>query len=89
MGLTKEETAEIVTGFGAGEADTGASAVQVALLSRRISQLTDHFKTHPKDHASRHGLQRMVGQRRRLMGYLSRTDAVTYRNLLETLNLRK
>ena len=89
MGLTKEETAEIVTGFGAGEADTGASAVQVALLTRRISQLTEHFKTHPKDHASRHGLQRMVGQRRRLMGYLSRTDAVTYRNLLETLNLRK
>ena len=89
MGLTKEETAEIVTGFGAGEADTGASAVQVALLTRRISQLTEHFKTHPKDHASRYGLQRMVGQRRRLMGYLSRTDAVTYRNLLETLNLRK
>ena len=89
MGLTKEETAGIVAGFGARETDTGASAVQVALLTRRITQLTEHFKTHPKDHASRHGLHRMVGQRRRLMGYLSRTDATTYRNLLETLNLRK
>ena len=62
---------------------SGASAVQVALLTRRITQLTEHFRTHPKDHASRHGLQRMVGQRRRLMGYLSRKDADTYRNLLK------
>lgn len=89
MGLTKEEKAEIVTGFGAGDADTGATAVQVALLTRRITQLTEHFKAHPKDHTSRHGLHRMVGQRRRLMGYLSRTDATTYRHLLEQLNLRK
>lgn len=89
MGLTKEEKTEIVTGFGKSDADTGASAVQVALLTRRITQLTEHFRTHPKDHASRHGLQRMVGQRRRLMGYLSRKDADTYRNLLKELNLRK
>jgi small subunit ribosomal protein S15 len=89
MGLTKEEKAEIVSGFGDGETDTGASAVQVALLTRRITELTEHFRTHPKDHASRHGLHRMVGQRRRLMGYLSRTDAATYRDLLEKLNLRK
>ena len=89
MGLTKEEKTEIVAGFGKGDADTGASAVQVALLTRRITQLTEHFRTHPKDHDSRHGLQRMVGQRRRLMGYLSRKDADTYRNLLKELNLRK
>ena len=89
MGLTKTEKTEVVGEFGAGDTDTGASAVQVALLTRRITQLTEHFKTHPKDHASRRGLHRMVGQRRRLMGYLSRTDAATYGNLLEKLNLRK
>ena len=89
MGLTKEEKADLVTGFGASDTDTGASSVQVAMLTRRITQLTEHFKAHPKDHGSRHGLQRMVGKRRRLMGYLSGTDVATYRNLLEKLNLRK
>ena len=89
MGLSKTEKSEVVQEFGDSEADTGTSAVQVALLTRRITELTEHFKTHPKDHASRHGLHRMVGQRRRLMGYLSRKDVATYRRLLEELNLRK
>ena len=89
MGLSKTEKSEVVQEFGDSDADTGTSAVQVALLTRRITELTEHFKTHPKDHASRHGLQRMVGQRRRLMGYLSRKDVATYRRLLEELNLRK
>lgn len=89
MGLSKTEKSEVVHEFGDSDADTGTSAVQVALLTRRITELTGHFKTHPKDHASRHGLQRMVGQRRRLMGYLSRKDVATYRRLLEELNLRK
>lgn len=89
MGLAKTKKTEVVQEFGAGDTDTGSSAVQVALLTRRIIELTEHFKTHPKDHASRHGLHRMVGQRRRLMGYLSRTDVATYRKLLEKLNLRK
>mgnify|MGYP001170355112 CR=1 FL=1 len=89
MGLSKTEKSEVVQEFGDSDADTGTSAVQVALLTRRITELTEHFKTHPKDHASRHGLHRMVGQRRRLMGYLSRKDVATYRRLLEELNLRK
>ena len=68
--------------------DTGSTRVQVALLTERINSLTDHFRTHPKDHHSRQGLLKMVGTRRRLLNYLKRTDLVGYRALIEELGLR-
>jgi small subunit ribosomal protein S15 len=68
--------------------DTGSTKVQVALLTERINSLTDHFRTHPKDHHSRQGLLKMVGTRRRLLNYLKRTDLVGYRALIEELGLR-
>jgi small subunit ribosomal protein S15 len=69
--------------------DTGSPEVQVALLSRRISDLTEHLKTHPKDHHSRRGLLRMVGRRRRLLDYLQREDIDRYRSLISELGLRR
>jgi small subunit ribosomal protein S15 len=71
------------------ETDTGSTDVQVALLTQRINELTEHFKTHTKDHHSRRGLLKMVGQRRRLLDYLKRTDIDRYRSALERLGLRK
>ena len=71
------------------EKDTGSADVQVALLSRRISQLTDHLKSHAKDHSSRRGLLKMVAMRRSLLDYLSKSESDRYKNLLEKLNLRK
>ncbi|HVX89739.1 MAG TPA: 30S ribosomal protein S15 [Gemmatimonadales bacterium] len=68
--------------------DTGSAAVQVALLTERINSLTDHFQKHAKDHHGRRGLLKMVGQRRRLLGYLRRTDLAQYRQLIEQLGLR-
>lgn len=68
--------------------DTGSAKVQVALLTERINSLTDHFKTHAKDHHSRRGLLKMVGNRRRLLTYLKRSDLPTYRSLIEELGLR-
>jgi small subunit ribosomal protein S15 len=70
------------------ESDTGSARVQVALLTERINSLTDHFRTHPKDHHGRQGLLKMVGQRRRLLTYLKRTDLDTYRSLIAELGLR-
>ncbi|HEX2451921.1 MAG TPA: 30S ribosomal protein S15 [Gemmatimonadales bacterium] len=70
------------------EADTGSTRVQVALLTERINSLTDHFRTHPKDHHGRRGLLKMVGTRRRLLQYLKRSDLVAYRALIEELGLR-
>lgn len=70
------------------DADTGSTRVQVALLTERINSLTDHFRTHPKDHHSRRGLLKMVGTRRRLLTYLRRSDLATYRALIEQLGLR-
>ena len=70
------------------ETDTGSTRVQVALLTERINSLTDHFRTHPKDHHSRRGLLKMVGSRRRLLTYLKRSDLPTYRALIEQLGLR-
>jgi small subunit ribosomal protein S15 len=70
------------------EADTGSARVQVALLTERINSLTDHFRLHPKDHHGRRGLLQMVGQRRRLLTYLRRTDLPTYRALITDLGLR-
>jgi small subunit ribosomal protein S15 len=89
MPLTKEKTEEIVKTFGANEKDTGATEVQIALLTKRIDELTEHFKTHAKDTNSRRGLLKLVGQRRRLLNYLKSRDLEKYRALLEKLNLRK
>ena len=70
------------------ESDTGSAKVQISLLTERINSLTDHFRTHPKDHHGRRGLLKMVGTRRRLLNYLKRNDLATYRALLEQLGLR-
>jgi small subunit ribosomal protein S15 len=70
------------------ETDTGSARVQVALLTERINSLTDHFRTHPKDHHGRRGLLKMVGQRKRLLSYLRNTDLTTYRALIQDLGLR-
>ena len=89
MALTVEQKAQIVKDFQRKEGDTGSSEVQVALLTFRINDLTGHFKTNAKDHHSRRGLLKMVSARRRLLSYLRRTDADTYRNLITRLGLRK
>lgn len=80
---------EIIQQFRVHEADTGSPEVQVALLSKKIERLTAHFKTHAKDHSSRRGLLRMVGQRRRLLDYLRGIDHQRYRSLIERLGLRR
>jgi small subunit ribosomal protein S15 len=89
MALLKEEKLQIITDNARGDADTGSPEVQVALLSKRISELTEHLKTHPKDHHSRRGLLRMVGRRRRLLEYLRREDIERYRALIGKLGLRR
>jgi len=78
----------VVTKHRIHETDTGSTKVQVALLTERINSLTEHFKTHAKDHHGRRGLLKMVGNRRRLLTYLKRTDVVNYRSLIEELGLR-
>ena len=78
----------VIAQYRANDKDTGSSAVQVALLTERINSLTGHFQAHVKDHHSRRGLLKMVGQRRRLLGYLKRTDLAGYRSLIERLGLR-
>ena len=89
MALTKEVKQEIVKEHGVNEKDTGKTEVQVALLTKRIEELTEHFKTHSKDHNSRRGLLKLVGQRRRLLNYLSHNDLQRYRDLIAKLGLRK
>ena len=89
MVLTTETKKEIIERFKLHEKDTGSSEVQIALLSNRITYLTDHFKTHKKDHHSRRGLLKLVGQRRRLLNYLKRVDKVRYQNIIKELGLRK
>ena len=89
MALLKEEKAQIVSDNATREGDTGSPEVQVAVLSRRISELTEHLKTHPKDNHSRRGLLRMVGRRRRLLEYLRREDIERYRALIAKLGLRR
>jgi small subunit ribosomal protein S15 len=89
MGLLKENKVQIITDNARVEGDTGSPEVQVALLSRRVSELTEHLKTHPKDHHSRRGLLRMVGRRRRLLEYLRREDIERYRSLIGKLGLRR
>lgn len=82
-------TTNEIQGFQQHEKDTGSADVQIALLTQRITQLTEHLKGHPKDHASRRGLLMMVARRRRLLDYLKRTAVERYKGLLEKLNLRR
>ena len=89
MVLTSKDKQEIIESFKIHEKDTGSSNVQIALLTKRIDHLTDHFKVHPKDHHSRRGLLKMVGQRRRLLNYLKRKDTAQYRMIIQQLGLRK
>ena len=89
MTLTVEAKREIVAKFGKSETDTGATAVQVALLTARINELTEHLREHTKDHHSRRGLLMMVGQRRRLLQYLQKSDLDAYRQLIKELGLRR
>jgi small subunit ribosomal protein S15 len=85
MSLDKQS---VITKYRVADNDTGSARVQVALLTERINSLTDHFRTHPKDHHGRRGLLKMVGARRRLLTYLKRTDLPTYRSLIADLGLR-
>ncbi len=89
MPLPKEQKTDIIGEHKAHDGDTGSPEVQVALLSARISQLTDHLKEHKKDHHSRRGLLMLVGKRRRLLNYLSRKDIERYRQLIAKLGLRR
>jgi small subunit ribosomal protein S15 len=84
-----EKTREIVAAYRLHETDTGSPEVQIALLSSRIVELTRHLEMHKTDYSSRRGLLKLVGQRRRLLNYLRRTDIAAYRQLLDNLNLRK
>ena len=88
MPLTIEEKESIVSKFGENKKDTGSAAVQIALLTRRIRQLTDHVTKHKKDNHSRRGLVMLVGQRKRLMKYLRKTDLVNYENVVNELKIR-
>ena len=89
MALTKDRKTEIIGTYKTHEGDTGSPEVQVALLSERITYLTDHFKTHAKDHHSRRGLLMLVGQRRRLLDYLKGKDSERYTDLIRRLGIRK
>lgn len=86
--LAKSEVQATVTQYGANDSDTGCMDVQIALLSKRINYLTEHLKLSPKDHASRRGLLKLVGQRRRSLKYLLRTDGVRYQSVIESLGIR-
>lgn len=88
MALSKEEKAKIMEQYATHPGDTGSPEVQIALLSKRISDLTEHFQSHQHDHHSRRGLMLLVGQRRRLLGYLKDIDIERYRSLIARLGLR-
>ena len=87
--ISKEKKQEIIAAYGRTANDTGSPEVQIALLTERITELTEHLKTNHKDHHSRRGLLKMVGQRRGLLAYLKKTDIERYRSLIERLGLRK
>lgn len=89
MALLKEQKTELIGDYRRAESDTGSPEVQVAILSRRIEQLTEHLRTHKGDHHSRRGLLQMVGKRRRLLDYLRREDVERYRALIQRLGLRR
>jgi small subunit ribosomal protein S15 len=87
--LSKDRKTEVIGSYRKHDGDTGSPEVQVALLSERINYLTDHFKAHAKDHHSRRGLLKLVGQRRRLLDYLKRKDTERYADLIKRLGIRK
>jgi small subunit ribosomal protein S15 len=87
--LTSERKQELVAQFGKAEQDTGSAEVQIAMLTQRINDLTEHLRTHKKDHHSRRGLLMLVGRRRRFLNYLERKDLEGYRGLIKELGLRK
>lgn len=87
--ISKEKKQAIIKEYARTEGDTGSPEVQVAVLTARIKELTDYLKEHPKDHHSRRGMLKMVGQRRGLLAYLKKTDIERYRSLIERLGLRK
>jgi small subunit ribosomal protein S15 len=87
--LTNKDKRKIIDKFKIHDKDTGSSKVQIALLTKRINDLTGHFKIHPKDHHSRRGLLKMVGQRRRFLSYIKRRDPSQYKTLIQELGLRK
>lgn len=87
--MTKDEKLELIKKYGTNENDSGKSEVQIALLTKRINDLTSHFDAHKKDHHSRRGLMMMVGKRRRLLDYLVDKDIERYRTIIKELNIRK
>ena len=89
MSLTQEKKQELIGKFGRSEGDTGSTEVQVALLTERINELTEHLRAHRKDHHSRRGLLMLVGKRRRLLQYLERSDLERYRQVVSDLGLRR
>ncbi len=89
MSLTKETKLELIEKHGRAANDTGSAEVQIAMLTQRINDLTEHLRTHPKDHYSRRGLLRLVGRRRRFLDYLQRKDLESYRALIKELGLRR
>lgn len=88
MALAKDVKAQIIGDYKRGESDTGSAEVQVALLTQRIRDLTEHLKVHQKDHHTRRGLLKLVGQRRRLLNYLKKTDIERYREVVAKLGIR-
>lgn len=89
MSTTKQQKSDLINQYRVHDADTGSPEVQIALLSNRISYLTEHFKTHAKDHHSRRGLLKLVGRRRRLLDYLKNVDVERYRSIIDKLGIRK
>ena len=89
MSITKESKISVITKYQASENDTGSSEVQIALLTERLNHLTDHFKSHDKDHHSRRGLIRIVNRRRKLLDYLKREDAQRYQKIIKELGIRR
>lgn len=89
MSLTKEKKKKVISDYKTDKHDTGSAEVQVALLTERINELSEHFKSHVKDHHSRYGLIKLVGQRKRLLAYLNRTNPESYKKLIARLELRK
>jgi small subunit ribosomal protein S15 len=87
--LTKEAKLEIIGRHGSSQTDTGSPQVQIALLTQRINELTEHLRAHPKDHYSRRGLLKLVGRRRRFLNYLQKKDVEAYRELIKELGLRR
>ena len=87
--LTKEKKGKIIADYRTGDVDTGSPEVQIALLTSRINELTEHLQTHPKDHSSRRGLLKMVGTRSSLLKYISKKDIGRYRKIISRLGLRK